>query len=220
MITKNIPGFCFLEPKNRNTINFRLSSVALLGEDRAIRAVWTPELAQDLMAFHNIDAEAELTALLTNEVANEIDRQIIQDIHNNGRFYQENHLNEVLNRWNRIMPPTVQGHRAPADNLMPMTGGINIHRGNDNPFDNIAFPMVRRVAAQTVGLDLVATQPLTLPNNLLEFIDYNNYQALPNEEGWFTKGTFESLMIKMDMKPFRFILPLYLRNRRNRRRRV
>lgn len=68
----------------------------------------------------------------------------------------------------------------------------------------------------TVGLDLVAVQPLTLPDNLLEFMDYtdNNYQVLPNEEGWFTDGTFESLMIKIDMLPFRFILP---RNRRRRR---
>jgi hypothetical protein len=67
-----------------------------------------------------------------------------------------------------------------------------------------------------VGLDLVAVQPLTLPDNLLEFMDYtdNNYQVLPNEEGWFTDGTFESLMIKIDMLPFRFILP---RNRRRRR---
>jgi hypothetical protein len=39
-----------------------------------------PELAQDVSAFHNIDAEAELTAMLSEQVAAEIDREILRDI--------------------------------------------------------------------------------------------------------------------------------------------
>jgi hypothetical protein len=42
------------------------------------RATWSPELAQDVSAFHNIDAEAELTA--SEQVAAEIDREILRDI--------------------------------------------------------------------------------------------------------------------------------------------
>jgi hypothetical protein len=38
------------------------------------------ELAQDVSAFHNIDAEAELTAMLSEQVAAEIDREILRDI--------------------------------------------------------------------------------------------------------------------------------------------
>jgi hypothetical protein len=45
-----------------------------------MRAHWTPELAQDLEAYHSIDAEAELTALLSEEIAAEIDREIIRDL--------------------------------------------------------------------------------------------------------------------------------------------
>ena len=44
---------------------------------RQLRATWTPELAQDIEAFHNIDAEAELTALLSNEIAAALDREIL-----------------------------------------------------------------------------------------------------------------------------------------------
>ena len=44
---------------------------------RALIATWTPELAQDIEAFHNIDAEAELTALLSNEIAAAIDREFL-----------------------------------------------------------------------------------------------------------------------------------------------
>ena len=40
-------------------------------------AVWTPELVQDISAYHNIDAEAELTALLSEEIARNIDEEII-----------------------------------------------------------------------------------------------------------------------------------------------
>lgn len=47
---------------------------------RKMKAHWTPELAQDLAAYHSIDAEAELTALLSEELAAEIDREIINDI--------------------------------------------------------------------------------------------------------------------------------------------
>ncbi len=45
-----------------------------------LRAQWSPELAQDVSAFHNIDAEAELTALLSEQVAAEIDREILRDL--------------------------------------------------------------------------------------------------------------------------------------------
>jgi hypothetical protein len=47
---------------------------------KKLRATWSPELAQDVSAFHNIDAEAELTAMLSEQVAAEIDREILRDI--------------------------------------------------------------------------------------------------------------------------------------------
>ena len=61
-------------------VSFDLQSVTVSVTERKLRAQWSPELAQDVSAFHNIDAEAELTALLSEEVAAEIDREILRDL--------------------------------------------------------------------------------------------------------------------------------------------
>ena len=52
----------------------------MLFRSRKLRATWSPELAQDVSAFHNIDAEAELTAILSEQIAAEIDREILRDL--------------------------------------------------------------------------------------------------------------------------------------------
>lgn len=61
-------------------VSFTLSEVVVAVEERKLRATWSPELAQDVSAFHNIDAEAELTAMLSEQVAAEIDREILRDL--------------------------------------------------------------------------------------------------------------------------------------------
>ncbi len=61
-------------------VSFKLSDVTVAVEERKLRATWSPELAQDVAAFHNIDAEAELTAILSEQIAAEIDREILRDI--------------------------------------------------------------------------------------------------------------------------------------------
>ena len=61
-------------------VSFDLESVTVSVTERKLRATWSPELAQDVSAFHNIDAEAELTALLSEEIAAEIDREILKDL--------------------------------------------------------------------------------------------------------------------------------------------
>jgi hypothetical protein len=61
-------------------VSFRLDEVVVSVEERKLRATWSPELAQDVSAFHNIDAEAELTAMLSEQVAAEIDREILRDL--------------------------------------------------------------------------------------------------------------------------------------------
>jgi len=61
-------------------VTFGLDEVTVSVETRKMRSQWTPELAQDVSAFHNIDAEAELTALLSEQMAAEIDREILRDL--------------------------------------------------------------------------------------------------------------------------------------------
>ena len=61
-------------------VSFQLTSETVSVEERKLRATWSPELAQDVSAFQNIDAEAELTAILSEQIAAEIDREILRDL--------------------------------------------------------------------------------------------------------------------------------------------
>jgi hypothetical protein len=58
-------------------INIQLRSETIAAKTRKLKAVWSPELAQDLNAYHSIDAEAELTAMLSDHISLEIDLEIL-----------------------------------------------------------------------------------------------------------------------------------------------
>jgi len=61
-------------------IDIKIESVAVTAATRKLRARWSPELAQDLNAYHSLDAEVELTQILSEQVALEIDREILNDL--------------------------------------------------------------------------------------------------------------------------------------------
>jgi hypothetical protein len=79
-------------------VSFNLDSVTVSVTERKLRAQWSPELAQDVAAFHNIDAEAELTALLSEQVAAEIDREILRDLRKGAAWT----LRWDYNGWKRL----------------------------------------------------------------------------------------------------------------------
>lgn len=81
-------------------ITLRFSSVTVNTITRKLRAHWTPELAQDLEAYHSIDAEAELTALLSEHIAAEIDREILIDLINGAPFRARWDYNGLSNNAN------------------------------------------------------------------------------------------------------------------------
>jgi hypothetical protein len=83
-------------------VSFELDSVTVSVTERKLRAQWSPELAQDVAAFHNIDAEAELTALLSEQVAAEIDREILRDLRKGAAW----NLRWDYNGWRRISSTT------------------------------------------------------------------------------------------------------------------
>ena len=58
-------------------IDVQLASEAIVAKTRKLKAQWTPEFAQDLNAYHSIDAEAELTSLLSEYISMEIDLEIL-----------------------------------------------------------------------------------------------------------------------------------------------
>ena len=61
-------------------IDIKVSSVAVTAETRKLKAKWTPELAQDLNAYHNLEAEVKLTQILSEQIALDIDREILTQL--------------------------------------------------------------------------------------------------------------------------------------------
>ena len=84
-------------------INVSLASESIVAKTRKLKAQWTPEFAQDLNAYHSIDAEAELTSLLSEYISMEIDLELldmlIQDAATTERWSAENNKNYVNGAW-------------------------------------------------------------------------------------------------------------------------
>jgi len=64
-------------------IELELKSEPIVAKTRKLKAIWTPELAQDLNAYHSVDAEAELTQMLSEYISLEIDLEILEMLQNN-----------------------------------------------------------------------------------------------------------------------------------------
>jgi len=89
-------------------VSFDLQSVTVSVTERKLRASWSPELAQDVSAFHNIDAEAELTALLSEQIAAEVDREILRDLRKGAAWNAKWDYNEW--RYGGANGATLQGY--------------------------------------------------------------------------------------------------------------
>jgi len=61
-------------------IDIKVDSVSVTAITKKLKAKWTPELGQDLNAYHNLDAEVELMSILSEQIALEIDREILEDL--------------------------------------------------------------------------------------------------------------------------------------------
>ena len=61
-------------------IDIKVDSVSVTAMTKKLKAKWTPELGQDLNAYHNLDAEVELTSILSEQIALEIDQEILNDL--------------------------------------------------------------------------------------------------------------------------------------------
>ena len=66
--------------ENIPEIDIKVDSVAVTAMTKKLKAKWTPELGQDLNAYHNLDAEVELTSILSEQIALEIDQEILEDL--------------------------------------------------------------------------------------------------------------------------------------------
>jgi hypothetical protein len=79
---QTLPGFASPNAASATNIvipeiNVKMQSQAITAKTKKLRAVWTPEFAQDLAAYQNIDAEAELTNIMSEYISMEIDLEIL-----------------------------------------------------------------------------------------------------------------------------------------------
>jgi len=63
-------------------IDIKVDSIAVTAQTKKLKAKWSPELGQDLNAYHNLDAEVELTGILSEQIALEIDRELLGELVN------------------------------------------------------------------------------------------------------------------------------------------
>jgi len=75
--TFTVPGPSTADDLQIPEINVSMNSVPIVAKSRKLKAIWTPEFAQDLQAYHSIDAEAELTSMLSEYISMEIDLEIL-----------------------------------------------------------------------------------------------------------------------------------------------
>ena len=82
-------------------IDIKVDSIAVTAATKKLKAKWSPELAQDLNAYHNLDAEVELTSILSEQIALEIDQEILADLlegAEGGELYWSRRPGKFVNR--------------------------------------------------------------------------------------------------------------------------
>lgn len=82
-------------------IDIRIASMPVMTNERKLKIKWTAELAQDLNAYHTLDAESELTQIMSDQISLDIDMEILQDMVNNANaatFYWDARPGFFVNR--------------------------------------------------------------------------------------------------------------------------
>lgn len=77
--TTGTPGAAF------NQMAFSIEKTSVVAQTRALKAEYTVELAQDLKSVHGLDAEAELSNILSQEIVNEMNREVMRTVYNSAQ---------------------------------------------------------------------------------------------------------------------------------------
>ena len=77
---KGSPPWTFEDSAQIPEVELKVDSFSITARTRKLKAAWTPELGQDLNAYHNLDAEVELTSILSEQIGLEIDQEILNDL--------------------------------------------------------------------------------------------------------------------------------------------
>jgi len=106
-------------------IELKVDSFSITARTRKLKASWTPELGQDLNAYHNLDAEVELTSMLSEQIGLEIDQEIMNDLvkgQTAGVKYWSRRPGKFVNRDTGAELGTGSGYAAPPD----FTGNVSM----------------------------------------------------------------------------------------------
>lgn len=195
--TKRLPGFDFESPSIRPLL-IVTHHVTVEAQARPINMHWTPEMAQDIAAYHNIDAEQELTALLAEEVAREIDQEIIRGLMNPWVAPGVNlvELDETIEPRKSIRHHFMVERETP---IIPL--GVNINMDpvvmGGPPTDPFEFPVVRNVQTHLLGLDI---EPMAPPQGRLFYFEpqyaVTADPVVLDSGSWYLEDTFESDFVK------------------------
>lgn len=82
-------------------LDIKVDSISIQANTKKLKAKWTPELQQDIQAYQNLDAEVELTSILSEHVALEIDQEILEDLVKGataGTYYWSRRPGKFINR--------------------------------------------------------------------------------------------------------------------------
>ena len=93
-------------------IDIKVDSVAVTAVTKKLKAKWSPELGQDLNAYHNLDAEVELTSILSEQIALEIDQEILNDLVKGAKastYYWSRRPGKFLDRGTGAALPSGEG---------------------------------------------------------------------------------------------------------------
>ena len=108
------------QPIDIPTIDVKLKSESITAKTRKLKAQWTPEFAQDLNAYHSIDAEAELTGMLSQYISMEIDLEILDMLIQNAY---------TVDYWSAVNNQFINGANSGYDQQSAGTGGYYNSQG-------------------------------------------------------------------------------------------
>lgn len=118
-----VTGTSTWELENQTAIpelNIKINSVSITAISRKIRTVWTPELEKDIQAYQSIDAESELTSLMSDHVEMEVNYEILEDLVKGatlGTYYWSRNPGKFVNK---LTGADISNSTSPPD----FTGGV------------------------------------------------------------------------------------------------
>ncbi len=185
-----------------------VNSMMISTEARKLRASWTPELSQDLNAYHNIDAEVELTNLLSEQISQEIDQMLLNDLVKGataGTYYWSRRPGKFVNRatgsdigYNLPGASGNDGYAAPPD----FTGNVSMwYETLIETINDVSAQIMRKTLRG--GATFLVTSPEVA--NILEFTAGFRASATHSEE----KGSVGVVNVGSISKKFDVMVSTY-----------